>query len=71
MAELPALTCPVCGEPLNVRLVQSKRGMLSLMLVCPEEGRHFRAFLNDQDYIAEVTSRVDRLWERLSRVVRR
>lgn len=71
MAELPALACPVCGEPLDARLVRSRQGKVALMLVCPQEGRHFRAFLNDPDYIAQVTSRVDRLWDKLGRWRRR
>ena len=37
--------CPVCGRVLDVRVTNSRKGKVALVLVCPEDGRHFRAFI--------------------------
>ena len=54
MSELPTISCPVCGAGLRVNTCTSKAGKVSLVLVCPKDGRDFRAFINNQDYIREV-----------------
>jgi hypothetical protein len=30
-----------------------------LMLVCPGDGRHFRGFINDREYVAKVLARLE------------
>ena len=32
----------------------SKAGKVALVLVCPKDGRDFRAFINNKEYIREV-----------------
>ena len=47
--------CPICGAPLMVKMAygrKSKKPFISL--VCPKDGRHFRAFINDQQYVKGV-----------------
>ena len=49
------LQCPVCQTTLEVRLAQGRRsGKTFLMAVCPKDGRHIRAFINDQGYVKRV-----------------
>ena len=51
--------CPVCRLPLDIRPAQGRKsGKLFIMLVCAQDGRHFRGFITDQDYVSEVTSRL-------------
>ena len=52
--------CPVCGVPLTVRLARGRKsGKPFVMLLCSLDGRHFRAFINDQQYVAQVLERVE------------
>ena len=53
--------CLVCGEPLVVRIAHGRKsGKPFVMMVCSEDGRHFRAFINDQDYVRQVLQRLER-----------
>ena len=55
------LRCLVCKESLEVRLAKGRKSAKTfLMLVCPVEGRHFRGFINDQDYVKGVLERLER-----------
>ncbi len=56
------LDCMVCQTPLSVRLAQGRKsGKPFLMLICDVDGRHFRGFISDRDYIADVIDRVEAL----------
>ena len=47
--------CPVCSDPLSVRLAKGRKsGKPFVMLVCPVDGRHIRAFVSDQDFVSGV-----------------
>ena len=49
--------CPVCGTAIKIsraRSRKSKRPKTFLMLVCPVSGKHFRAFINDPDFISRA-----------------
>lgn len=47
--------CLVCGEPLSFRSAAGRKSKKPfLMLVCPVDGRHFRAFITDRDYVSGV-----------------
>lgn len=51
----PGIPCVVCGGPLALRVAHGRKsGKPFLMLVCAEDGRHFRAFINDQAYVRSV-----------------
>lgn len=56
------ISCPVCQGSIEVR---SSRGRKSnkpfIMLICPVNGRHFRAFITDQAFMKEVTERAGEL----------
>ena len=52
--------CPVCSAPLSVRLARGRKsGKPFVMLLCAQDGRHFRAFINDQQYVSNVIERVE------------
>ena len=54
------LQCPVCASELEVRLAHGRRsGKTFLMAVCPKDGRHIRAFINDQEYVRKVLDRAE------------
>ena len=50
-----SILCIICGESLTVRLTRGRKsGKPSVMLICSNDGRHFRAFINDREYIRQV-----------------
>jgi hypothetical protein len=54
--------CPVCHRALSVRLAHGRKsGKPFVMLVCAEDGRHFRAFITHRPYIREVLERLESL----------
>ena len=59
-APTPQVTCLVCQQPLTLRLARGRKsGKPFLMLVCPQDGRHIRAFINDKEYVAGVLARLE------------
>ena len=55
-----AIPCLICGEPLVVRLAKGRRSHKPfVMLLCARDGRHFRAFINDQAYVHQVLARLE------------
>lgn len=52
--------CPVCGTGMELRKARGKRsGKPSLQLLCPDDARHFRGFINDRDFVDQVIRRAD------------
>ncbi len=54
MTQIP---CPICNGPLRLspaRSRKAKQPKVFLMLACPQDGRHFRGFINHQPYVREV-----------------
>jgi hypothetical protein len=55
-----AVPCLVCGIPLMLRLARGRKsGKPFLMLICPVDGRHFRGFITQRDYVAGVLARLE------------
>ncbi len=52
-------SCPICGQALIVSLSHNKSGRPFVMLRC-RDGRHFRAFINDKDYVAGLIERLEK-----------
>lgn len=49
------IKCLICSSPLSVRMAKGRKSNKPfILLVCPKDGRHFRAFISDQEYIAKV-----------------
>jgi uncharacterized protein YbaR (Trm112 family) len=54
------LPCPLCQQPLALRLARGRKsGKPFIMLICPQDGRHFRAFINDQVYVRQVLEKLE------------
>ena len=49
------MNCLVCGAKLEVELCHGKKGRKAIMLSCPNDGRHFRAFINEPKVISGMT----------------
>jgi hypothetical protein len=57
--EMPG--CPVCGDPLSVRLANGRKsGKAFVMLVCARDGRHFRGFISHRPYVNEVLEHIEK-----------
>lgn len=53
--------CPVCHKLLELRLAKGRRSKKPfIMLICPGDGRHIRAFLNDAEYVRKVLARMEK-----------
>jgi hypothetical protein len=59
MSDIPPICCPVCGAGLRVSTSTSKAGKIALVLVCPKDGRDFRAFINNREYVRRVLDSVE------------
>ena len=53
-----AVPCFICQKALEVRLTRGKTGKPSLMLICPEDPRHFRGFIAHRPFVTEVMERL-------------
>ncbi len=54
------VACLICKEPLTVRLARGRKsGKPFVMMICPRDGRHFRAFINDKAYVEKVLEGVE------------
>ena len=54
------IPCLVCGEQLTIRLAKGRKSQKTfLMLLCRQDGRHFRGFINDRKYVDEVLARLE------------
>ena len=52
--------CMVCRGPLSFRLTRGRKsGKPSIMLICPADGRHFRGFINDRDYVSRAIENIE------------
>ena len=49
--------CPVCAQALSVSPAKSRKARnpkTFLMLLCPSDGRHFRAFVSDREFVSKA-----------------
>ena len=57
--ENESLPCPVCSTGLIIRLAHGRKsGKPFVMLICPEDGRHIRAFINDKKFVGAVLAKL-------------
>lgn len=55
-----SIPCLVCGQHLTIRLAKGRKSQKTfLMLVCSQDGRHFRGFINDREYVDKVLARLE------------
>ena len=56
----PGLPCHICQATLQVRLARGRKsGKPFVMLVCPKDGRHIRAFVADRAYVQGLVDQVE------------
>ena len=49
------IRCPLCGSGIAARLARGRKsGKPFILLVCPQDARHFRGFIGDQQYVKQV-----------------
>ena len=54
----PLIPCIICHLPLTMRTAQGRKsGKTFIMLLCGKNARHFRAFINDKDFVERVIAR--------------
>ena len=47
--------CPVCSRPLSITAIKGRKSKKPfIMLKCDQDGRHFRGFITDQEYVKRV-----------------
>ena len=58
--ETQTILCPLCRQPLVFSMARGRKtGKPSVALKCPQDGRHFRGFINDQEFVARVMGAAD------------
>jgi len=56
----PGLPCHICQATLQVRLARGRKsGKPFVMLVCPADGRHIRAFVADRAYVENLIGQAE------------
>jgi len=49
------INCPICSNTLSVRVAKGRKSNKPfIMMVCQQDGRHFRGFITDQQYVKSV-----------------
>ena len=52
--------CPVCGQALDFRFARGRKSNKpSIILICRQDGRHFRGFITYQPYVKEVIDKLE------------
>ena len=55
-----SLPCLICGAQLDVRTARGRKsGKPFITLVCPKDGRHFRGFISNRDFVTQVLDRLE------------
>jgi hypothetical protein len=58
--ENESLSCPVCNTGLTIRLANGRKsGKPFVMLICPKDGRHIRAFISDKKFVEEFLDKLE------------
>ena len=48
------MDCFICGEKLEEVACYGRKGRKAIMLSCPQDGRHFRGFINDPGTVKKI-----------------
>ena len=53
--------CPICSDALSVRLARGRKSNKPfVMLICSQDGRHFRGFINHRPYVKQVLDSLEK-----------
>jgi hypothetical protein len=55
----PTINCLICKGPLTVKLAHSESGNITVTLICSLNGRHFRAFIADKEFVQRVMEKAE------------
>ena len=56
--------CPVCKNQLSMKLAKGRKSNIpSVMLWCPNDGRHFRGFIAYKPYVEKVLENLEHIKE--------
>ncbi|MFC1947961.1 hypothetical protein ACFLXY_08595 [Chloroflexota bacterium] len=56
-----SINCPICTNPLSVTIAKGRKSNKPfIMLKCDKDGRHFRGFITDQEYVKKVLNEQDK-----------
>lgn len=58
MPEQTTIPCPICAEPLRFTVTTNRNGKHAIGLHCPQDGRHFRGFVNHKPFVEEALTRM-------------
>jgi len=58
MPEQATIPCPICAEPLRFTVTTNRNGKHAIGLHCPQDGRHFRGFVNHKPLVEEALGRM-------------
>ena len=53
-----AIACPICGTAMRVTVTTNRNGKHAIGVHCPDDGRHFRGFINHRPYVEAVLGQV-------------
>ena len=57
---MKSIKCLVCKSELTVSAAQGRKSKKPfVMLKCSQDGRHFRAFITDQEFVKKVMAGVE------------
>ena len=52
---MKSINCPVCTNPLSICVAHGRKSNKPfIMLKCDKDGRHFRGFITDQEYVSRI-----------------
>jgi predicted RNA-binding Zn-ribbon protein involved in translation (DUF1610 family) len=55
-----SLQCPVCGDAMAFQIARGRKsGKPFLMVKCLRDGRHFRGFVGDREYVTRLLERLE------------
>jgi predicted RNA-binding Zn-ribbon protein involved in translation (DUF1610 family) len=55
-----SLQCPVCGESMAFQIARGRKsGKPFLMVKCLRDGRHFRGFVGDRNYVQRLLEHLE------------
>ena len=61
-----SLLCPVCSNPMAFQIARGRKsGKPFLMVKCLRDGRHFRGFVGDRDYVERLLEGIEQGQKRL------
>ena len=58
MAEQATIPCPICAEALRFTVTTNRNGKHAIGLHCPQDGRHFRGFINPRPFVESALNRM-------------